>query len=583
MRGCARQYGFSLVGVLVALGVLMIVFTGLTYSFQVILDLSAREKAAVGAMMLANERLEYIRSLPYADVGTVAGIVPGLIPQTATTSLNGITYTERVVILYKDDPADGYLAADTNGITADYKIVKVEVSWDYKGDTYTRSVISNVVPRGIESIAGGGTLLVEVFDALAQPVVNANVRIYNDTTTSTIDTTVLTNAIGQAIFSGAPAAANYQISTFLPGYSADQTYSATTSNPNPNPPHVAVLVDSVSSLSLSIDRLSQLEFQTRTVPTVGTFVDTFSSTSSIATSTGVVIVGDTITLATTSPTEYVATGTIFSTVVSPTNLDRWSQASSSAVIATGTTLQVHLYTVASSGEYTLVPDADLPGNSGGFVGAVPLVGLDAVTYSELVLGAYFETSIATVTPSLLMWELEYEESSLPVAGVAVDVQGSKTIGATAVLEPIYKVTTSTVTNASGIATIPEIEWDLYDVAIAPAEGYVITEACPNVPLAVSPNTSETVSLTLQAYVGDSLRVFVGEPDGSIVPGATVTLSRPGFSDSALTSGCGQVYFESGVVTASDYELQVSAPGYGVETVTGITVDGSSSVTVTISP
>ena len=94
----------TLVEVILASALLLLVFGGIMSAFQTITTLIGSSKAQAGAVALANERMEYIRSLSYDSVGTVSGIPNGPIPQTRTKSLNGITYTERVLIGYIDDP-----------------------------------------------------------------------------------------------------------------------------------------------------------------------------------------------------------------------------------------------------------------------------------------------------------------------------------------------------------------------------------------------------------------------------------------------------------------------------------------------
>ena len=119
----------SLIEVMIAVAVLLLVFGGLISAFRTVLTLVGSAKAQAGAVSLANERMEYIRSLSYDAVGTISGIPSGLIPPLATTSLNGIAYSERILIEYVDDPKDGLGAADVNGILADYKLVKVQYDW----------------------------------------------------------------------------------------------------------------------------------------------------------------------------------------------------------------------------------------------------------------------------------------------------------------------------------------------------------------------------------------------------------------------------------------------------------------------
>ncbi len=233
--------GFGLIETMIGAALMLLVFGAIFTGLNLMMQIITHSKAEAGARSLAVERMEYVRSLSYDAVGTVAGIPAGLIPQVATTSINGINYEIRTLIQYLDRPEDGFAGADTNGITEDSKIVKITYSWTIRGESKSYTLVSDIVPNGIESTSGGGTLLINVFDASVQPVSNAEVHVFNDTGTSTVDVTVYTNAAGIANFPGAPAGGGYQITVTKPGYSTDQTYSASATNTNPNPPHVAVV------------------------------------------------------------------------------------------------------------------------------------------------------------------------------------------------------------------------------------------------------------------------------------------------------------------------------------------------------
>jgi hypothetical protein len=131
--------------------------------------------------------------------------------------------------------------------------------------------------------------------------------------------------------------------------------------------------------------------------------------------------------------------------------------------------------------------------------------------------------------------------------------------------------------------LTDIEWDLYDVSIDGAtEGLDIAEACNTVPYALNPAADDELLLTLVPHTTNTLRVYVSDVSGSPVSGAQVDLSRSGFAETQTTSSCGQVFFNSGLTTASDYVLDVSALGYTSENSTDITIDGTSNITTSLS-
>jgi hypothetical protein len=528
--------------------------------------------------------MEYIRSLPYDSVGTIGGIPSGVIPQNATTTLNGILYHERVLIANIDSSDDGVGAADTNGILADYKEVKIEYSWSGLTGTNTIALDSNVSPPGIESTAGGGTLLVNVFDSAVQPVSGALVHVYNNTTTSTIDTTRYTDTSGQAVFAGAPAAANYQINVTDTGYSTDQTYVASSTNPNPSPPPAAVVKSAISTMNFQIDELSDLTIKTVGPASSGSFTDGFVDMSKIATANNTESNGSALILSG-GAGSYVASGDAISTSTSPALIQSWDKAAFTVTAPANTSALVSVYAVTgtSTPAYTLVPNADLPGNSAGFAsGPIDLSGLDVSAYPRLALKADFTTSDSNKTPELNTWGLSYTISEPSIGSVPFMFTGSKTIGTTAGGVPIYKYKEVHSTDASGEVTLTNLEWDSYDVTLN-TSSYDIAQACNDIPYALDAGVDETLKLTLVPPEPQTLRVSVDDIGSNPVQGARVDIGRTGFSDSATTTSCGQVFFNNGLVNATDYQVDISAPGYTNKSVSDVEVSGNSALVVTLTP
>lgn len=571
--GNMQSRGFTFVELLVTAAVTILVFGGIMASVQFAVKLIVTAKAKTGAVSLANERLEYIRSLSYADVGTVSGIPAGSIPQNATTSLNGLVYYERVLIQYVDAPEDGLGASDTNGIVADYKRAKVEYSWLGQNGTSSIFLISDIAPPGMESTAGGGTLVVNVFDAGVLPVSGAAVRVINNTTTSTIDTTQYTNVDGIAFFAGAPEAAQYQIIVTKPGYSTDGTYAATTSNPDPITPPAAVLEGAVSTMNFQIDELSMLTVRTIEPVSAGVLQDNFTDASMLMDLSNIVLSsGDLILAGGTG--SYATTGSILGTSSTPSVITAWDSATWDAATTVNTTLAVRVYAV-SGGSYTLVSDADLPGNSMGFTsGSVSLSGLNPSTYPTLALGASFGTLDVSQTPTLHSWELSYTINETPIGSVPFALRGTKVIGTT----PVYKYEESHTTDGNGEVTISNLEWDSYEVSLE-TSAYDISEACSALPFALEPNATSTLTLTLVPDTVRSLRVSVVNASGNPIQNASIEVSRPGFNDSKNTESCGQVFFNTGLASGTDYVVDVSAVGYVDRTVTDVVIDGDETLSL----
>jgi hypothetical protein len=570
----------TLVEVMFAVAILLLMFGGIGSSFHVIMSLIGSSKAQAGAVSLANKKMEYIRSLAYDSVGTIAGIPDGALPQTSSTTLNGILYTERILIQYIDDAKDGTGASDTNGIVSDYKLAKVTYSWSERGVPKSISILSNIIPKGIETTAGGGTLTVNVFDSSAQPVSNASVRVYNNTGTTTIDTTRFTNAAGVAMFAGAPARANYQITVTKAGFSTDKTYSATSSNPNPAPPHVAVLVSQVSTMNFQIDELSSLAVKTVGLPTTNFFEDTFASTTTIASSSQVTVVSDEVRLSG-GVGSYSPLGKVFSTVIDPGTFTSWGAVSFESNTPGSTDLMLHIYDATSSTSPVLIPDSELPGNSAGFTGStINLLALDSTTYPQIILGATLSTSNSSQTPSLGEWKVTYTTAQPVLASIPVTLTGAKTVGTTAGGLPVYKYLNSFSTNGSGLYTLSNVEYDVYTVVMTDPS-YDIVESCRAIPYVLRPGVTETLTLTLAPASTYSLNVRVVDSSGVEIPDADVTFSRPSFNESQSASACGQAYFGIGLTSATNYVLDVAAFGYVDQSIIDVAIAGNETMTVTL--
>lgn len=577
-----RTGGFTFVELLVTAAIIGLVFGGLMMSIQFAVKLISSAKAKTGAVSLANEQLEYIRSLPYDSIGTVSGIPSGLIPQNATTSLNGITYYKRVLIQYVDSPDDGLGASDSNGIVADYKRAKVEYSWRGSNGTSSIFLISDIAPPGIESTAGGGTIAVNVFDANVQPVAGAAVRVVNNTTTSTIDTTQYTNSDGVAFFAGAPAAAQYELTVTKSGYSTDGTYTATSSNPSPATPPIAVVAGTVSTMNFQIDKLSTLIVRTIGPASSGSLMDDFDDVTKIGATSSVDVGGGDVMLAG-GPGSYASSGSVMSTSTTPASITTWDTATWNASTTGSTAVVVRIYSV-SGGVYTLVPDVDLPGNSTGFSGGVVVLsGLNPTTYPTLALGAALTTSNSSETPALHSWKLAYTISEPAIGNIPFTLQSTKTIGTIPTpppATPVYKYEVDHTTNGAGEVQIPNLEWDSYEVTLG-TPSYDISQACAALPFALEPNATSTLTLTLVPDEARSMRVRVVNASGSPVVNASVEMSRTGFDETKSTSVCGQVFFATGLTNAIDYVVQVNATGYTSKTITDVAVDGDETLKVTL--
>lgn len=265
LTGSIRRAGFSgltLVEVVVGVAVFLLVALGLYAAFNAVNDLSRRARLKVAGTALANEQLEIVRNLPYADVGIVSGLPVGKIPREQTLVRGGATFRVTTTVRNIDDPFDGTIGGNPSDTSpADYRLVEVGVACAACRQFLPFSVTTVVAPRSLETSAGNGALFVRVFDANGQPVLGAEVHIENTQGSATILIDDTTNNDGLLqIVDAPPGVAAYEITVTKQGYSTERTYTpGDLLNPNPLLPHATVVAGQVTQVSFGIDRVSTLE------------------------------------------------------------------------------------------------------------------------------------------------------------------------------------------------------------------------------------------------------------------------------------------------------------------------------------
>lgn len=573
--------GMTLIDVVVGASLMLVVFIGVAGAFQLTVDVVTNNKARAGAIALGNERLEYLRSLPYASVGTVGGIPAGPVPQTEALTFNGIQYTRTVFVAYADDPKDGTGGSDTNGITADYKVVRVDLSWRGKNGIRHIAFVGRISPLAIEQAVPGGTLVIRAVDANVNPVVNASVTLVNPSTIPAVNLTSYTDITGTVTLIGAPAGAGYQVSVSKAGYSSAQTYSTTVQNTNPSPTHLTVVNNQTTQGTFAIDVVATKVLQTFAVVRTGTTTDQMNGLSGIASSTNMNVGGGTATLSG-APGSYPTYGLIQSSGIVTSPLVRWKSLSWVAAKPAQTTLVFRIYD-GSGG--ALIPDAQLPGNAAGFTTSpVNISGISTSTYPSLRIHGALTSSNPSATPSIDSWSLSYDYGPTSLGNVAVTFTGAKTIGA-GPGGAIYKYSTTTTTDVSGERYLGGLEWDSYTVASA-SSTLDISSACSPQPEALAPNALQYSRFIFSPHTTNSLLVDV-KYAGVTVPNATVRLYRvsSSYDTSVVSDSCGQSFFSNlstgAPGTGNAYSVSVTAAGHTTYTSTTVTVNGTSRLSVVI--
>lgn len=228
-----KKNGFTLIEVLVGIGLLAIIVPSVFTSIQLLFKVLSQSQNKVIAVDLARERIEIIRNMPYIDIGTENGIPAGDLPQTIVRQVGNATFTIKTDIIFIDDPFDGLSPEDT--LPADYKKGRITVSWPDKQSEKSVVEIANFSPPGLESEIGGGILSLYINDSQSgEPVSNAQVRIINEETEPAVYIYTAADDGGWLSRPGLLASENYLISAYKSGYDEHQTRAADASfTPNP--------------------------------------------------------------------------------------------------------------------------------------------------------------------------------------------------------------------------------------------------------------------------------------------------------------------------------------------------------------
>ncbi len=259
-----NKRGFTLVENLIAVAI-FVLLAGAIYQTSTLLIKSVssyRENTTISS--LASQYMEIVHNLPYSKVGTLSGNPHGDLPDmpnATSTVINGANYKIYYVVNYIDDSADGTAKTGNDFASNDYKQVKLYVENVTTAKKY--SFVTNITPRGLENLDSGGALRIKVIDAEGNPVSGANVNISNTNLVPNINLNRTTDTSGDWVEVGLPNNVNsYHITATKTGYSTDQTYTTSVSNPDPVKPHSTIVNGQITEISLAIDKLSTLAFKT---------------------------------------------------------------------------------------------------------------------------------------------------------------------------------------------------------------------------------------------------------------------------------------------------------------------------------
>lgn len=265
MKARRHTSGFSLVETLVATAIFLLVSVAVYEAHSIVFKLVSLNRAKTAALALAEERIEVVRNMPYADIGIVDGVPAGAIERSQSFDRAGFMFFATTTVRNIDDPFDGQIGSTTkNDLSpADYKLVEIDIDCPACKDFSPFTVTTTAAPKSLETSSGNGALFVRIINASGLPVPDASISIEGQGT-STIDIDELSNNEGLLqIVDIPPGSFLYRITASKSGFSADRTYPLLdAANPNPVLPDSTVAAGSVTQLTLAIDELGSMDIRT---------------------------------------------------------------------------------------------------------------------------------------------------------------------------------------------------------------------------------------------------------------------------------------------------------------------------------
>ncbi len=266
----STKKGFSLIESLVFLFIFMLISVVFLQVYLVGTRTIFDSKNRLGAVALANQKMEIIRSIEYADIGTkvwngttwLYGVPAGNILQQEDISINTKKYHVTTFVQYVDDAFDGKVnTVPKDTIPTDYKRVRIEVSW---GENASQKVVvfGNFSPEGIESATSGGILSVNVLQVNGTGLSGATVNVQNSSLGISISG--VTDASGNLLLPGMPASTKkYSITIAKNNYFGATTYPPyPTTSYTPVDTHATVVANALNQVSMIMDLSADIPLKT---------------------------------------------------------------------------------------------------------------------------------------------------------------------------------------------------------------------------------------------------------------------------------------------------------------------------------
>jgi competence protein ComGC len=260
-----NKNGFTIIEALTLLFIFSVILVTFYSVFTSGSRLIIESKNRLGALALANEKMEIVRNLDYNSIGTVGGEVNGAISQDEDVAENNRQYHVSTLVEYVDDPYDGLDYSDTIWFE-DYKRVTINISWTGGVSSAPVKLVSRFSPHGVEQQnPNDGILSINVFSkqpgGSSEALSGTKVHVTNSDIG--LDTEKNTDSDGNVTFMGSNirnSIQKYHITLTKSGYETVSTMPPYPDTPyNPTDVHVSVVTGSVNIANIFQNKLANLK------------------------------------------------------------------------------------------------------------------------------------------------------------------------------------------------------------------------------------------------------------------------------------------------------------------------------------
>ncbi|RJQ32382.1 MAG: hypothetical protein C4562_03245 [Actinobacteria bacterium] len=232
----SKEKGSALAEVMVSLLILQAILVAIVPSFMYSNEQTGKNRCKTIAYNLANEKMEYIKSLPYDSVGIgydsngdrQIGNPDGVLRSSENINREGYNFQVRLWVNWVDDPFDD--VAPTDSDSRDYKQVKLIITELSGLLPKVITMYTNITRQSQEQIAEGGNIHVTVVKLDGTPIEDVDINIIDGPSSPKHD---LTDASGQCLFPVLDPSVedgDYVLTASKEGYVADSAQKTATVN-----------------------------------------------------------------------------------------------------------------------------------------------------------------------------------------------------------------------------------------------------------------------------------------------------------------------------------------------------------------